>query len=146
VRRGLQKLFSSLSDWKVCGEAVDGVEATEKAKVLRPSVVLMDISMPGMDGLEAARVIRREVPESKVIIISQNDPEIARSQAREVDVAAFVAKSELAAGLVATLNQVFGIKRAETLRTTSDLGSSTPWWLAGGGELGIGGSNSCDKY
>ena len=65
VRRGVRSLLSSRPEWKVCGEAVDGVEAVEKAKALRPDVVLMDISMPRMNGVEASRIIRREVPESK---------------------------------------------------------------------------------
>jgi DNA-binding NarL/FixJ family response regulator len=81
VKRGLRSLLSSSPDWRISGEAADGVEGVEKAKSLRPSVVLMDISMPRMNGLEATRIIRRDLPESKVVIISQNDPAIARRQA-----------------------------------------------------------------
>src|SRR2546430_3268188 len=76
VRGGVRSLLSSRRDWVVCGEAEDGLEAVEKAKSLRPDVVLMDISMPRMNGVEATRIIRREVPESKVIIVSQNDPAV----------------------------------------------------------------------
>jgi DNA-binding NarL/FixJ family response regulator len=47
TRRGVRSLVASHSDWQVCGEAVDGVDAVEKAKALRPDVILMDISMPG---------------------------------------------------------------------------------------------------
>ena len=133
VRRGLHRLFSSRADWLVCGEAVDGIEATVKAKALRPAVVLMDISMPRMDGLEATRIIRREVPESKVIIISQNDSDVARSQARDVDASAYVAKSNLASELLSTLDALFG---TSTMAVRVGGEENPPWWLAGGGELG----------
>ncbi len=76
VRRGLRLFLATRQDWMVCGEAVDGIDAIEKAKALRPDLVLMDISMPRMDGVEATRIIRKEVPESEVIIVSQNAPAI----------------------------------------------------------------------
>jgi PAS domain S-box-containing protein len=100
VRRGVRSLLSSRRDWVVCGEAGDGFEAVEKAKSLRPDVVLMDISMPRMDGVEATRIIRREVPESKVIIVSQNDPTMVARQAAEIDAGGYVNKSDLARDLL----------------------------------------------
>ena len=78
VRRGLRSLLSSSPEWRISGEAVDGVEGVEKAMALRPAVVLMDISMPRMDGLEATRIIRRDLPR----IQSRNhQPERARHRA-----------------------------------------------------------------
>src|SRR5260370_15217315 len=100
VRRGVRSLLSSRRDWVVCGEAGDGFEAVEKAKSLRPDVVLMDISMPRMDGVEATRIIRREVPESKVIIVSQNDPTMVSRQVAEIGAGGDVNKADLCADLL----------------------------------------------
>ena len=104
IRRGLRTLLSSRPEWRICGEATDGIQGVEKAKTLRPAVVLMDISMPRMDGLEATRILRREAPECKIVIISQNASDIARRQSEEVGAAAYVAKHDLARELIPTLD------------------------------------------
>src|ERR1700675_773433 len=113
VRRGVRSLLSSRPDWVVCGEAGDGLEAVEKAKRLRPDVVLMDISMPRMDGVEAARIIQREVPESKVIIVSQNDPIVALSQAEEIDAVGYVNKADLARDLLPAIASLVADRSGE---------------------------------
>ena len=106
IREGVRNLLSARDRWLVCGEASDGLEAVEKAKSLRPDVVLMDVSMPRMDGVQATRILRMEVPESDVIIVSQNDPTVVRSQARNIGAAGFVAKSSLALELLPALDRV----------------------------------------
>jgi PAS domain S-box-containing protein len=122
VRRGVRALLSSRRDWVVCGEAGDGLEAVEKAKSLRPDVVLMDISMPRMDGVEATRIIQREVPESKVIIVSQNDPIVALSQAEEIDAVGYVNKADLARDLLPAVERVVADRGGEKtkVRATTD--------------------------
>jgi len=65
---------------EVCGEAVDGQDAVDKARQILPDLVIMDISMPRLNGLEAASEIRRTLPQTDVIILSQHDsPEMTAS-------------------------------------------------------------------
>jgi CheY-like chemotaxis protein len=138
VRRGIRTLLSARSDWEICAEASDGLEAIEKAKALRPDVILMDIFMPRMNGLDATRLLHLEIPNSKVIIVSQNDPRIVREQAHAIGAAAYVVKSDLAEKLVTTIDQVIGAvpgpSSAPAQPTASQ--SATGAWLAGGGRLG----------
>ncbi len=108
VRRGIRSLLSMREDWSICGEAGDGCEAIEKVKDLHPDVVLMDLSMPRMGGMEATRIILREAPASKVVIVSQNDPSVVRQQAREIGARAYVGKTDLARDLLPTIENVVG--------------------------------------
>jgi len=103
VRRGIRALLSPRADWFICGEARDGIEAVEKAKKLCPNVVLMDVSMPGMQGIEATRIIRREAPESAVIIVSQNDLGLIHKAAAEAGATGFLDKSRISQDLVKTI-------------------------------------------
>ena len=70
VRKGLQTCLARQRNLKVVGEAADGDEALRKARELCPDVVLMDISMPGMNGLAVTEVLRKEAPDMKVLILS----------------------------------------------------------------------------
>jgi len=73
VRDGIRALLTLVVDVEVVGEAANGKEALEKVKELAPDVVLMDLAMPIMGGLEATRRIRREFPETKVLALTQYD-------------------------------------------------------------------------
>jgi len=100
VRRSLRSLLLTHSNWDVCGEAVDGQDAVDKAKELRPDVVLLDVSMPRMTGLQAVPIIRLEVPESQILIVTQHDSNELSRRATEVGAQGFVVKSEATKYLV----------------------------------------------
>jgi DNA-binding NarL/FixJ family response regulator len=74
VRHGVRDLLTSETNWEVCGEAKDGMEAIQKARELLPDLILLDISMPGLNGLEATRLLRLQAANAKILIMSQNDP------------------------------------------------------------------------
>src|SRR5690242_17911618 len=95
VRQGLRTLLASQPAWEVCGEAADGVEAIEKAAQLQPDIVLLDVSMPRMSGLEAATAIRRESPCSEIVIVSQHDPAELLPSALQAGACGYVSKSDI---------------------------------------------------
>lgn len=137
VRRGLRSLVEEHPGWRVCGEAADGAEAIEKAVQLHPQVVLMDITMPRVDGLDATRAILRDLPNTKVILVSQNDPAVVRWQATEVHATGFVAKTDLARELIPAIENACNghSKREHTAASSNASGAVASTWLAGDGEI-----------
>ena len=106
VRRGVRSLIQSHSNYEVCGEAVDGQDAVEKAQELNPDVIVMDVSMPRLNGLEATHLIRAALPDSEILILSQHDsPEMVR-QAFKAGARGYVVKSSIARDLLAALECV----------------------------------------
>lgn len=92
VRAGLRMRLSLEPDFQIVGEAGNGKEALDLVSRLEPDVVLMDMEMPGMDGLAAARALKTLAPESRVIILTIHDDETSRRQARDAGAAGFVSK------------------------------------------------------
>jgi two-component system response regulator NreC len=106
IRHGLADILSSESEWQVCGEAKDGIEGIEKAVDLLPDLVLLDVSMPGLGGLETAERLRQELPNVDIIFLSQHDPVHLLPRALELGARACVDKSRLTKDLVATIKRV----------------------------------------
>ena len=103
VRRGVRSLLKSRSDWSVCGEAVDGLDAISKAKELKPDVIVLDISMPQLNGLDAARQIRKEVPQSEILILSQHGSAEMERTALSAGARAYVSKTDVSRDLLAAV-------------------------------------------
>ena len=94
IRQGLWGLFSRKADYEVCGEAENGTEAIEEAQELRPDLILLDLSMPVMNGLDAACALTRLMPEVPVIMYSAFSDSFTQREARSAGVSALVSKSE----------------------------------------------------
>jgi two-component system, NarL family, response regulator NreC len=74
VRQGILGLLSTVEEWRVCAEARNGAETLQKASQLLPDVVLLDVNLPDINGLEIARRLRAQMPMAKILIVSQHDP------------------------------------------------------------------------
>jgi PAS domain S-box-containing protein len=106
VRRGVRSLLAARTEFDVCGEAVDGQDGVEKAKQLRPDVVVMDISMPKLNGFEATRLIRNLLPDIGVLILSQHGSPEAIKQAFRAGARGYVMKSSIADQLESAVEAV----------------------------------------
>jgi two-component system response regulator NreC len=106
-RQGVRRLLESESDFDVVGESPDAGEAVEKARELRPDVVLMDIGMPGLSPFEAARQIKKNRPETKIIFLTMYEDEDYLVQCLEVGAAGYVLKDTPAQQLVSAVRDVY---------------------------------------
>ena len=100
VRRGMRTLLEAQRGWKVCGEAATGREAVKQAKRLNPDVVILDITMPELDGLAATRQIRKAVPETQVLILTMHDTDDLLHEVLAAGASGYVTKSDAGGELV----------------------------------------------
>jgi DNA-binding NarL/FixJ family response regulator len=94
IRQGLCELFEREEDFVVCGDAENGREAVAKAQELHPDLILLDLSMPLMNGLDATRVLKRLMPEVPIIMCSAYSDSFTEREASSAGVSAIVSKSE----------------------------------------------------
>src|ERR1700687_3709438 len=120
VRRGLCTLLQSHEGWEICGEAKDGRETVEKAKQVKPDVVILDVGMPNLNGLAATRQLLQENPQQKVIVLTITDSDQVIREALDAGARGFVLKSDAARDLVSAVealqsNRMFFTPRVNDL-------------------------------
>lgn len=116
VRHGIRTLIAEHPGWEVCGEAVDGRDAVEKARALRPDLALLDVGMPNLNGLDAARQILAFAPRTRVLILTMHESEQVVREVLEVGARGFLLKSDAARDLVSAVE---ALQRRTTFFTSS---------------------------
>ena len=99
VRKGIARLLATLEGVEVCGEACNGEEAVDLATKLSPDLIILDVTMPVLDGLSAAKTIRKVMPSLPILILSMHDGWEMTRRAREVGAHGFVSKGEVGGAL-----------------------------------------------
>lgn len=107
LREGIRLLLDKVSDIEMIGEAGDGGEAIAKVEQLRPDVVLMDITMAGLNGLEATRQIKRNHPSIKVIILTMHETDQYLSEMLEAGASGYVVKTATSSELISAIRAVY---------------------------------------
>ena len=103
ARRGIRALLESHPGWEVCGEAKDGRETVELASTTKPDVILLDIGMPNLNGLEAARQILAALPEVAILILTMQDSDHVVREVLRAGARGFLLKSDAGKDLVAAV-------------------------------------------
>lgn len=124
VRQGLKTLLEGQSGWEVVGEASDGLEALDKADRLQPDVVIIDVTMPKMNGLEACRLLRQRVPGLEILFVTQHDSPQMMREALDAGARGYVVKSNAARDLLDAVEAV-SQHRAFTALTRRDTVASS---------------------
>lgn len=106
IRRGLRQLLTSRAGWEVCAEAKTGREAVTLAEQTKPEVVVMDISMPDLNGLEAARRIRKQLPNTEIVILTLHFSDQLVREIVEAGARAYIMKGDAERDLVTAVEAV----------------------------------------
>lgn len=95
-RDRMRSLLMAHPEWNVIGEACDGQEAINKATEMQPDIVLLDVAMPTLNGIDAANIIRHQCPKSRILFVTQDGDDDVRSAAMRSGAAGYVLKANLA--------------------------------------------------
>ena len=104
VLKVMRDFFESLTDWKIVGDAEDGAEAIQKAKELKPDVIVLDFSMKEMNGIEAASILKKILPDAYIIVFTMYDGALGSRLCSAVGVDVVVSKAEGLSGLLKAVN------------------------------------------
>jgi DNA-binding NarL/FixJ family response regulator len=108
IRRGVQAVLHSFPEWEFCGEADNGNDAIRLAQELKPEVIIMDVSMPGLNGIEATRAIRKTQPEVKIILLTLHQSEDLVRTAFRAGATGYLLKADAEQELLKALSTVVG--------------------------------------
>jgi DNA-binding NarL/FixJ family response regulator len=106
VRKGICSILAERKDLEICGEAADGREAMEQASQTRPDVIILDISMPRLDGFAAAREIRKFLPHVPIVFLSTHTGSGAIDQAKLAGAQGYVKKMQVGSDLLQAVDAV----------------------------------------
>jgi DNA-binding NarL/FixJ family response regulator len=115
ARKGIRALLESHPGWEVCGEARDGREAVEYAESTKPDVVLLDIGMPNLNGLNAARQILATAPDTRILVLTMHDSDHVVREVLAAGARGFLLKSDAGRDLVAAVE---ALQQQRTFFTT----------------------------
>jgi DNA-binding NarL/FixJ family response regulator len=118
MRRGIKSLIGSHPGWEICGEAHTGREAVTKADELRPDIVILDISMPSLNGVDAAKRIRRVLPETEILMLSIHYSDQLILDILKLGIRGYIVKSDSDRDLVIALEALANHKPFFTPRAT----------------------------
>ena len=106
IRRGVQSILHAFPEWELCGEADNGADAIRLSETLKPEIIIMDISMPGLNGIEATRTIRLRHPETKVILLTLHENDELVRVAFRAGARGYLLKGDAERELVTALKDV----------------------------------------
>ena len=120
VRRGLRVLLETQPNWKIVGETINGREAVEKAATLHPQIVILDIGMPKLNGLDAAALIFKQNPKTRILMLTMHADESIIQQTLKAGASGYVLKSDAERDLIAAVeallhNKMFFTQAASTV-------------------------------
>jgi two-component system, NarL family, response regulator NreC len=108
IRRGVRSILEPFPEWELCGEAENGQEAIRKAGELQPAVVVMDVSMPVLDGIAATETIKRSYPQTHVVLLTLHNSQEVLRRGFQAGARGFVLKSDADGDLLKALRVVTG--------------------------------------
>ena len=108
IRRGVQTILHAFPEWEFCGEAENGKEAIRLADELKPEVIIMDVSMPGLNGIEATRAIRKMQPGVKIVLLTLHESAELLRSAFQAGARGYLLKTDAEQELVKALTVVVG--------------------------------------
>ena len=114
VRAIVRGFLESQAGFEVCGEAIDGVDAIEKAKELKPDLIILDLAMPRLNGAEAANVLKRMMPDVPIILFTMYEEVMVKSRASAVGVDVVLSKSDGMSQIMTHVQHLLGVASDKT--------------------------------